>query len=304
MEQQGISQWRIGSLDTAQISVEVARGEWHVLDPDGTPDRPGEFEAAVRLVDDDPYFWSQHERAEESALYVHGLMTDPSAGGRGLGAQLLDLAWAEAGRRRARWLRLDCAPHLLDYYRPKGFTPVGRKETDEFVTMLLEKPAPGDPAPPVLAVDDKGQRLLSFAHSDEPRTDHVGDLACPLALVVVRAGDRVLFGKNRWRKSWELPGGICNEGETPREAAARELEEETGLMADPRDLGWEGLAQFALKGPARRELAAAFSLRLPAKPTVGPSDELTDVGWFGLDRVPADVAPLDLEIARIASTCP
>jgi 8-oxo-dGTP diphosphatase len=301
MEQQGIAQWRVGSLGAAQISLEVARGEWHVLEPGGSREDHRAFDAAARLVDDDPFFWSQHERAEEPALYVHGLMTDPSAKGLGLGAQLLELAWAEAGRRGARWLRLDCAPHLLDYYRPLGFTPVGRKETDEFVTLLLEKPAPTAPSPSALAIDAAGQRLLSFTHADEPRADRVGDLACPLALVVVRVGDRVLLGKNRWRRSWELPGGICEAGETPREAAARELEEETGLAADPRDLAWEGLAEFALVGPDRRELAAVFGLRLPTEPTIGPSDELTDVAWFDLDHAPEDSAPLDLEIARIVS---
>lgn len=145
MQQQGIAQWRVGSLGAEQISIEVGRGEWYALVPDGSPEGHHEFEAAVRLVDEDPFFWSAHERAAEPALYAHGLMTAPSAGGRGLGAQVLDLAQAEAGRRGARWLRLDCAPHLLDYYRARGFTPVGRKETEEFVTELLERPVTSFP---------------------------------------------------------------------------------------------------------------------------------------------------------------
>jgi GNAT superfamily N-acetyltransferase len=142
MQQHGIVQWETGSLGEEQISIEVGRGEWHALDPGGSPEDHREFDAAARLVDEDPFFWGDHERAAEPAIYVHGLMTDPSAAGQGLGARVLDLAWAEAGRRGARWLRLDCAPHLLDYYRVQGFAPVGRKETAAFVTMLLEKPAP------------------------------------------------------------------------------------------------------------------------------------------------------------------
>jgi 8-oxo-dGTP diphosphatase len=42
--------------------------------------------------------------------------------------------------------------------------------------------------------------------------------------------DRVLLVKHRWR-DWVPPGGTVEPGETPREAAVRELREETGLQA-------------------------------------------------------------------------
>lgn len=140
MERRGVVRWAVGSLDDTRIHAEVGRAEWHALDAGG-PTGPGAFEAAVRLVDADPLFWGEHERAADPALYAHGLMTDPAASGGGLGALVLDLAEAEAERRSRRLLRLDCAPHLLPYYLPLGFTEVGTKDFPTFRTVLLERPA-------------------------------------------------------------------------------------------------------------------------------------------------------------------
>jgi len=50
--------------------------------------------------------------------------------------------------------------------------------------------------------------------------------------VVVTAGDRVLFGRRRLDNGgyvWQLPGGWIETGESPQQAARREVLEETGL---------------------------------------------------------------------------
>src|SRR5687767_4630130 len=47
--------------------------------------------------------------------------------------------------------------------------------------------------------------------------------------VYPRHGGRVLLIRHRRLGKWLPPGGECNEGELPLEAAARELREETGL---------------------------------------------------------------------------
>lgn len=43
---------------------------------------------------------------------------------------------------------------------------------------------------------------------------------------------RVLVVKPTYKDSWDVPGGYVNAGETPREAAAREVKEELSLDAE------------------------------------------------------------------------
>ena len=81
---------------------------------------------------------------------------------------------------------------------------------------------------------------------------------------------------------WSIPAGYVDYGEDVREAAARELLEETGLVADIGDV-----------------VFAASNFHDPAKLTVGiwftgtvtggrleAGDDADDVGWFNLDDLP------------------
>ena len=67
-----------------------------------------------------------------------------------------------------------------------------------------------------------------------------------VAIALVGAGDACLgtallltlraAGLRAHRSQWALPGGRCDEGETPVEAALRELHEELGLQPGPGDV--------------------------------------------------------------------
>lgn len=85
------------------------------------------------------------------------------------------------------------------------------------------------------------------------------------AVLVVDVQGRVLLqhrdGNAAWPNKWGLPGGGIEPGETPEEAARRELEEETGLKADGTlQLFWQGLQPvFASPGAYRQWHVYALS---------------------------------------------
>lgn len=54
--------------------------------------------------------------------------------------------------------------------------------------------------------------------------------------VICLLGDKILVVKATYKHYWNFPGGVVDAGETPLEAAARELAEETGLRADLNQL--------------------------------------------------------------------
>jgi 8-oxo-dGTP diphosphatase len=85
--------------------------------------------------------------------------------------------------------------------------------------------------------------------------------------------DRVLLVETTYKDDWELPGGVAEAGETPRQAAQREVLEETGLVVQlnqplvvdwmPPYLGWDDALEFIFDGGILDEASAA-ALRLPA----------------------------------------
>jgi 8-oxo-dGTP pyrophosphatase MutT (NUDIX family) len=53
------------------------------------------------------------------------------------------------------------------------------------------------------------------------------------ALLFRDPGDRVLLVEPTYKPEWELPGGVVEADESPRDAAAREITEELGLTVAP-----------------------------------------------------------------------
>jgi 8-oxo-dGTP diphosphatase len=149
--------------------------------------------------------------------------------------------------------------------------------------------------------DRAGNALVGFRSGGEDELVRpVGLLAMPASLVVVIHANTVLMMFDSWRKHWELPGGMREHEETPRQTAVRELHEETGIQA--MDLTFFAVAEFDLVAPERRELLAIYRLHLQVVPILTVNDEALDHRWWSpTSPIDDDMSPLDAEIARRAA---
>ncbi len=146
-----------------------------------------------------------------------------------------------------------------------------------------------------LAVGDDGNRLLAFG----PTAGDVGDAPMPLALVALWHRDHLLLVFNRVRRCWELPGGMIDAGETPQQAALRELSEETGY--EVAELILAGFARFALGAHQRIEYAAVYAGHATPGVSFSPNDEISAISWWdGRQSRDGRVQVLDVTLARLA----
>jgi 8-oxo-dGTP pyrophosphatase MutT (NUDIX family) len=151
----------------------------------------------------------------------------------------------------------------------------------------------------VIAVrDDDGNVLVNIrfvAESDLGTLER--QLPIPASLVVVRFEDSVLMIFDSWRQQWELPGGKRDPGETARQAAVRELAEETGI--ETVNLDFVAVAECDLRRPNRREYTALYRTDLQVAPQLMINDEVLAFLWWNPQLPIAEqMNPLDAEMAR------
>ncbi|OLZ54649.1 DNA mismatch repair protein MutT [Amycolatopsis coloradensis] len=146
--------------------------------------------------------------------------------------------------------------------------------------------------------DRAGNTLIEFRFVTEEELGRlVKRVVVPASLVVVIHAEAVLMMFDSRRRQWELPGGMRETGESPREAAVRELGEETGVHGV--DLSFAAVAEFDLTKPGRREFLAVYRVRLQVVPRLTVNDEALDFRWWPpSEPVSEEMSPLDAEIAR------
>ncbi|MGV8920208.1 MAG: NUDIX hydrolase [Pseudomonas sp.] len=110
------------------------------------------------------------------------------------------------------------------------------------------------------------------------------------ATVICRRNDRVLYVRKP-KSNWVLPGGKIEAGETPAQAALRELCEETGLVGE--DLIY--LARFEKDNTVHY----VFSVQLSDGDKPSPGNEISECKWLPFKKVSdLKVSPAAKSIVR------
>ena len=103
--------------------------------------------------------------------------------------------------------------------------------------------------------------------------------------VAIIRSNRILLIQREDFRVWGLPGGDVDPGESLARAAVREAQEETGLTVALTRL----VGMYSLVGNAHTTIAAVFAAR-PAGGVPAPDPrEISDIGWFSPDALPADL---------------
>ncbi len=89
----------------------------------------------------------------------------------------------------------------------------------------------------MLAQNKSGWTLLEYLKVSEEEIENYDPVTGAFAVISVNG--EFLIGYNSWRGQWEFPAGRIEQGETAREAAIRELYEETHQTQ--RNLDFAGL---------------------------------------------------------------
>ena len=112
---------------------------------------------------------------------------------------------------------------------------------------------------PAPVVNRQGYELLEYSAVDEQQL-MATEPSVSSAFVLAHSRTGVLLVFNRWRSCWELPGGLLEADEAPRDCALRELREESSQVPD--DLNLHGLMRIRYRPEDRIFYSALYTCRI------------------------------------------
>ncbi len=169
-------------------------------------------------------------------------------------------------------------------------TPIGPR--------WYEMEVPSSHRPPLAEKLNENLLVDFWRCAESDLTDLDPAIPMPLSLLVAEHDGRVLLVHNAWRREWELPGGLIEEGESAREAAAREFLEETGTPPD--EIEFVGVGTVQLGHERRIEYAAVYRTTLTRLAEFTPNAEIDGLEWWDLSSELPGLSAIDAHLAQVA----
>lgn len=218
----------------------------------------------------------EHEEIDPRAVGVLGrLFVDPSARGKGVARQLLQACATYAQQKQltlvGEVITKDTA--AISLYEYLGLRRIG--EIHHTLENGTSYPALVYTSPSSNEAEAASDRNYSPESADKPEHQ-------PVVAAVVTSKHGVLLGKrNDGRPLWTFIAGEIEPGESPADAATREVKEETGLQVrtDAQEIG--------RRVHPRTGRTMIYLACRPVKKTdvfVGDPEELSEVRWINLEE--------------------
>jgi lipoyl(octanoyl) transferase len=205
--------------------------------------------------------------------------------------------WVAQSRRGGPRKIAALGVHLSRWYTKHGFALNVRTELSHFELIV---PC-GIREAGVTSMRDELQREVSVAEVEERIEHHFREVfdcevsAAPeprrtVSVVVTREDGRVLLLERTPERGgfWQPVTGRVDAGESPLQAAQRELREETGFDAAVRALDYEHAFGFGSGSPLTVIRETAFTARVRGEVRLEPSEHVAS-GWFTREEAMAKV---------------
>ncbi len=135
--------------------------------------------------------------------------------------------------------------------------------------------------------NERRERLISVREIDE---GYAATLLIRFSLIIARNENGYLLVFNKARRVWEMPGGFVDAGESPRQCAVRELNEESGQSVV--ELRWRAALEFY--SPTHgTSFGALYSGDALITAPFTANAEIDAIGYWPAANLPEDTSNID-----------
>jgi 8-oxo-dGTP diphosphatase len=134
-------------------------------------------------------------------------------------------------------------------------------------------------------------RFIAWHEKPEPESAEAAGVR--FAVLLARAPRGIALVFSRYRQVWELPGGLIDQGETARQAAAREFREEAGGV--PGELEWLGLVEV---DDGKTHFGGVFHCAAEYMPEAFENEETGGLAYWTREAAPQPLGHSDAELLK------